>query len=111
VFTLDLCGNLNSGARISVYRQWITKLKQFIGTIREAYYDHVTKIRLYSAERAGDGGPRLFGTPIFSFTCVFIPKGTKNDSQLPELFAVGSKRTTGGKQSLTVIGFFIGSSN
>jgi hypothetical protein len=56
---------LNSGARISVYRQWIGKLKQLIGMIREAYYDHVTTIRLYSAERAGDGGgQRLFVTPI-----------------------------------------------
>jgi hypothetical protein len=66
VLILDLYRNLNSGARISVYHQWFGKLKQLIGMIGEAYYNHVTKIRLYSAERAGDGGQRLFGTPIFS---------------------------------------------
>jgi hypothetical protein len=63
VFILDLCGNLNFRARISVYRQWIAKLKQFIGMIREAYYDHVTKIRLSSAERAGDRGAKTFRHP------------------------------------------------
>jgi hypothetical protein len=48
-----------------VYLQWIAKLKQLIGMIGEDYYNYITKIRLYSAERAGGWGQRLFGTPIF----------------------------------------------
>jgi hypothetical protein len=65
VFILDLCGNLNSCPRISAYRQWIGKLKQLIGMIGEAYSHYFTKIRLYSAERAGDWG-KNFSAPRYN---------------------------------------------
>jgi hypothetical protein len=56
MFIVDFCLNLDSGAHISGCRQCIAKLKQRIGMIGEAYYNYVTKIRLYSAERAGGWG-------------------------------------------------------
>jgi hypothetical protein len=56
MFIVDICGNLDSGASISVYCQWIAKRKQLIGMIGEACYKYTSKIRLYSAERAGAGG-------------------------------------------------------
>jgi hypothetical protein len=53
---VDCCRNLDSGQRISVYRQYIATLKQLIGMIGEAHDNYITKITLYSAERAGVGG-------------------------------------------------------
>jgi hypothetical protein len=55
---------LDSGPRLSVYRQWIAKLKPLIGMIGEAYYNDGSKIRFYSAERAEGAGQTLSGTPI-----------------------------------------------
>jgi hypothetical protein len=46
---VDFCRNLDSGVRISVYRQWIAKLKQLIGMIGEAHYHDVTEITLSAA--------------------------------------------------------------
>jgi predicted aminopeptidase len=61
---VDFCRNLDSGARISVYRQWIATFKQLIGMIGEDYYHYVTQIRLYSAERAGGWG-KDFSAPFY----------------------------------------------
>jgi hypothetical protein len=55
-----------SGALISVYRQWIARFYQAIVMIGESCYKYVTKIRLYSADSAGGGGTKLFSVPIFT---------------------------------------------
>jgi hypothetical protein len=89
---VDSCGNLDFGARISVYRQWSAKLKQLIGMIGEAYYNSVAKIRLHSAERAGDGGQKLFGTVIFTTFLISVvgkfPKGAREQDLREELFTL-----------------------
>jgi hypothetical protein len=59
--------NLDSGAPISAHRQWIAGLEQAIVMVGECYYNYVTQIRFYSADRGWREGQRLFGTPLLPF--------------------------------------------
>jgi hypothetical protein len=84
---MDLWRNLDSGARILLYRQWIAKLKQLIEMSEEDYYDYATKIRFYSV---GQSSRQVSGLPCPSI----VDDGFRESLELRATSSLNKSRET-----------------